>query len=116
MPRHGAIIEPKERFVTYASQMDVSDEVLWRGGERAAQRAFLAEAAAQARAAAAKVDPDCPVIVTIGPIRTLPDARPYCTRWGVHVRVEFQRYVYDDSKRMAEEWQKEQIRRARYRS
>lgn len=116
MPRHGETIEPKERFVTYAHTLDISDQVLRDTDIRALNRRFAAEAEARARDAAAKIDPDCPVIITVGGIRTLPKPSPFVTRWGVHVRVEFPRYWYDATKKMAEEWEKEQIRRLRYRS
>ena len=103
-PRHGSIIEPKDRFLTYAVSIDVSHEVLI-GGIEAEQR-LIAEADARARKAAADIDPDCPIIVTVGATRKLPDPSPFCERWGVHVRVEFQRYVYDDTKRLNQEWER----------
>lgn len=113
MPRHGEIVEPKERFVTYAHQMDISDEVMRQSDPRKIERRFLAEAHARAKHAAAEIDKYAPIIITMGGIRVLPKPTPFVDRWGVHVRVEFWRYVYDDAWRLAEEWQKEQIRRSR---
>ncbi len=110
---HGEVVEPKDRYLTYAVSIDVSEEVLRSGCLDAVERRLLAEADARARHAAAQIDPDCPVAVTMGKIIKLPDAPPYCERWGVHVRVEFPRYVYDATKGMAEEWEREKIRLAR---
>jgi hypothetical protein len=113
MPRHGEIIEPVERFVTYAHTLDVSDEVLGTHGHEAVMRRIPLEAEARAREAAAKIDAYAPLVVTVGGVRTLPKPTPFVTRYGVHVRVEFQRYVYDATKRLAEEWERTKHRHGR---
>ena len=104
MPRHGDVIVPKEQFVTYAHQMSISDEVLEEYPQL--ERRFLTEARVRAHDAAAKIDPYAPVKITLGPIHILPKPNPFTTRWGVHIRVEFLRYVYDDTKRLAQEWER----------
>lgn len=110
---HGDIIEPEDRFMTYAWEMDVSHEALRAGGLESAERALLTDADVRTRHAAAEIDPDCPVVLTVGTIVKMPSPSPFCERLGVRVRVEFPRYVYDDAKRMAEEWRKEQARQGR---
>lgn len=106
MPRHGEIIEPQERVKIYAHEMDISHHVLRADDLGPIESMFLSASESRARAAAAEIDPNCPIIVTVGGIYAANDPVTYRSIWRVRVKVEFQRYVYDDTKRLTEEWER----------
>lgn len=113
MPYHGEIVEPNERFITYAHTLNIADEVFLEAPLRVLEAHFIHQAKERARQAAKEIDCYAPIVITTGPIRVLPKPNPWSVEWSVHVRVEFWHYVYDDTWRLEEEWQKEQIRRTR---
>ena len=104
--RHGEIVEPKDRFVTYGLEQDVSDELMRYEGDRRVVKMLEANAVARAKAAAAEIDPDAPIIVTIKSTEEQKSPRIGVRRWRIYVQVEFWRYVYDATKRMAQEWER----------
>ena len=95
MPYHGEIIAPEQEWLTYAYQMLVSDEVLYQGEQTDAERAFLANAEARARASARDIDPHMPIDLTFGDIQR--ERRPAGELWNIRIYVRCLRYVYREN-------------------
>ena len=109
MPYSGEIIEPANAVMQYAMEWDVSHEVV-----SAKAREYLhAELDARSRAAAAKIDPRAPILVSTEIAEASP-RDPLTIRYTGRATVRFLRYVYTDDMRLADEYRRDLRKRGLY--